>query len=646
MVSEEGLNAYGAITWGQFFVYQGFNERAGWMHTSSRADAIDWYLEDVFEKDDGVYYRYGDGERKLEASTVTIPYKDGSGMAEKTFTVYHSHHGPIISEQDGKWVSIKLMEEPVKALTQSYLRTKVDGHDAYWKTMELLTNSSNNTVYADADGNIAYFHGNFVPRRDPSFDWSQPVDGSDPATEWQGLHPVEEQITLLNPPSGYIQNTNNWPFSAAGPSTAPSAATIRSTCRTTPRTFAASTRWILLEKGDEFTLDSLIAMGYDSYLTGFEKLVPSLVNDPVDDPLKAELSEQIEALRGWDLRWSEARRPKRRSPSTGETSCCDAPRRPRVAELEASSRFDPGIYDYAASDAASRHRLEALKTASDTLEADFGDWRTAWGEINRYQRLTGDIVQKFDDDAPSLPVGFASGRWGALASYGSRTYPGHQADVRHRRQQLRRRGRVRRAPPRQSRHRGRAEQRPRLASFRRSSRALRERRVPRRVVLPRRRGKEQGARVPPRAVACSRVSSIDLARIRSNAELMTAVCSARGVDVMGVTKGVGGDVDVARALVAGGVTSLGDARLENLRALQKRGARSPPVAHPGAEPERRGQRASPSPNGSFHSELQTLRARRRRSAPAIAHAPHLAHGRPRHGAGRAPPGRCARPYAR
>ena len=308
MVSEEGLNAYGAVTWGQFFVYQGFNERAGWMHTSSKADAIDEYLEEVVKRDDGLYYRYGNEERPLETTTLTVPYKNGNETAAKEFTVYHSHHGPIIREQDGNWVSIRLMQEPVKAITQSFLRTKATGHEAFYETMELLTNSSNNTVYADADGNIAYYHGNFIPRRDPRFDWTRPVDGTDPATEWQGLHPVEEIITLLNPANGWIQNTNNWPFSAAGPHS-PKQEDYPIYMSNNPENFRGLHAIALFENKIDFTLDSLIAAGYDSYLSGFETLLPSLIEaydeTAADDPLKAALSAQIESLRAWDLRWSE-----------------------------------------------------------------------------------------------------------------------------------------------------------------------------------------------------------------------------------------------------------------------------------------------------------------------------------------------------
>ena len=151
MVSEEGLNAYGAVTWGQFFIYQGFNDRVGWMHTSSGVDAVDEYIETVHKKEDGFYYKYGDTERKVTSSEISVPYSTGKGMAERKFTVYRTLHGPIIREEHGKWISIRLMQEPIKALTQSYSRTKARSYQEYLKTMEIKGNSSNNTIYADSE---------------------------------------------------------------------------------------------------------------------------------------------------------------------------------------------------------------------------------------------------------------------------------------------------------------------------------------------------------------------------------------------------------------------------------------------------------------------------------------------------------------
>ena len=418
--SDEGLNAYGAVTWGQFFVYQGFNERAGWMHTSSGVDAIDEYLETIVKKGDKLFYKYGTEERPVTVSTIVVPYKAASGVASKQFTVYRTHHGPIIREQNGKWVAIRLMEDPVKALTQSYTRTKARDYKTFKQSMELHTNSSNNTIYADADGNIAYFHGNFIPRRNARFDWTRPVDGSDTATEWHGLLSVDETPKLLNPASGWLYNSNNWPWSAAGPSSPKRAdypAYVESGREESARGYHALR---VLSNRKDFTIERLRAAAYDSYLPAFERLIPSLLTAydglPATDPLKTKLAEQIALLRAWDYRWAVASVPTSVAVFWGE----ELTRRVGAEARRAGMSAD----DYIVDKATPAERVQALAAASDKLAADFGAWKTPWGDINRFQRLTGDIVQPFNDAGPSIPVGFTSSRWGSLASFGARPYKG------------------------------------------------------------------------------------------------------------------------------------------------------------------------------------------------------------------------------
>jgi acyl-homoserine lactone acylase PvdQ len=419
MVSEEGLDAYGAVTWGQFFIYQGFNNRAGWMHTSSGVNAISEYLETVEKKGDRYYYKYGKEERPLAATEIRVPYKTDHGMAEKKFTVYRTHHGPIVREVEGKWVSIRLMQEPVKALTQAYTRTKAKDYKSFRQTMELHTNSSNNTVFADADGDIAYFHGNFIPRRDTSFDWTKPVDGSSPATEWGELLSVDGTPHVLNPKSGWLYNSNNWPWSAAGPSS-PKKEDFPPYVETGGETARGLHAIRVLQDKKDFTVSSLIAAAYDSYLTWFEKPIPCLVKAWDDassgNPLKAKVADQTEMLRKWDLRWGVESVPTSLAVFWGE----DIQRRVGADAKKA------GIYmsDYICSKAPAELLLNSLAQASDKLAADFGSWKTPWGDINRFQRLTGDIVQPFNDAGPSIPVGFTSAVWGSLASFGARAYPG------------------------------------------------------------------------------------------------------------------------------------------------------------------------------------------------------------------------------
>ncbi|KRB93862.1 acylase [Duganella sp. Root198D2] len=412
--SQEGLNAYGAVTWGQFFVYQGFNERIGWMHTSGGGDVIDEYLETVVEKNGKYSYQYGKELRPFRSESVRLPYRAADGsMTEKTVTAYFTHRGPVVREQNGKWVSVAMMNEPLKALTQSFIRTKARNYRAFYKSMELRTNSSNNTVYADADGNIAYFHGNFMPVRDPRFDYTRPVNGAEPATDWKGLHQVRETIQLFNPKNGWIQNTNNWPFSAAG-AYSPRPADYPAYMSVNPENARGIHAVRVLQGKKDFTIDSLIAAAYDNQLPAFEPLLPLLVRAydeaPASDLSKAAVIEQVTLLRDWDMRYSLASVP---------TSVAIYWLQDQVKHYgPAAKEKGMPILDYLATQLTPKQRLEALVRASNKLAADFGSWKTPWGEINRFQRLTGDIVQPFDDNKPSIPVPYVSGNFGALAAYG------------------------------------------------------------------------------------------------------------------------------------------------------------------------------------------------------------------------------------
>ncbi|HEX7840604.1 MAG TPA: penicillin acylase family protein, partial [Kofleriaceae bacterium] len=418
VTSDEGLNAYGAVTWGQFFVYQGFNERVGFMHTSTGADAVDEYAETVVRTGDRLSYQYGKALRPLGASTIRVPYRAGDGTATRDFTVYRTHHGPIVRSADGKWIAIRLMQKPIEALSQSYLRTKARDLPSFRKVMELAANSSNNTLYADADGHIAYFHPQFVPRRDDRFDWTRPVDGSDPATEWNGVHGVDDSPHAVDPPNGWVMNTNNWPYSAAGPYSPKRERFPRymDTHGENPRGLHATR---VLEAQKRFTLTGLRDAAFDSYLPAFAQLLPPLIHAydeaSAGEPLKARLAEPIEALRGWDFRWSAASVPTSLAVYWGQElwkQAEPAARRAGVSPYDTMAACPPA------------QKLAALASAAGRLTTDFGSWRTPWGDINRFQRLTGDIVQHFDDAAPSIPVPFTSAQWGSLASFGARTYPG------------------------------------------------------------------------------------------------------------------------------------------------------------------------------------------------------------------------------
>jgi acyl-homoserine-lactone acylase len=415
--SDEGLDAYGAVTWGQFFVYQGFNPRVGWMHTSSGVDNIDEYAESVVKKGDNLFYQYGKELRPVVSQKITVPYKTASGMAKKEFTVYRTHHGPIVRSADGKWISVRLMQEPLKALTQSYARTKAKNYAEFRKVMDLHTNSSNNTIFASADGDIAYFHANFIPKRDPKFDWTKPVDGSNPATEWGTLLTVEQSPFVHNPKSGWLYNTNNWPFSAAGPDS-PKEKDFPAYVESGGENARGVHAIRLLKDKKDFTLGSLLSAAFDSYLPAFDVILPPLLDAydkvPASNASRAKVAEQIDSLKKWDRRWAVNSVPTSLAVFWGEEISRRVGREARQARMN--------VDDYIATRTTPEQRLDALAAATDSLTADFGSWKTPWGNINRFQRLNDDINPSFDDAGPSIPVAFTSSRWGSLASFGARPY--------------------------------------------------------------------------------------------------------------------------------------------------------------------------------------------------------------------------------
>ncbi|HWG11145.1 MAG TPA: penicillin acylase family protein [Rhodanobacteraceae bacterium] len=427
MSSDEGLDAYGASTWGQFFLYQGFNRHIGWMHTSTGADAVDEFAETLVRKDGKLFYRYGKELRPVTTREITIHFRKSDGtQGERSFTAYFTHHGPIVRSDNGKWIAEALMNTPIPALEQSWLRTKAHDLASYMKVAELKANSSNNTIFADDKGEIAFLMPQFVPKRDDRFDYTRPVDGSDPATDWQGLTPLDQMPNVIDPPNGWVFNTNDWPYSAAGANSAK-----RANYPKYMDTFGENARGehatLLLANAHDMTLPMLISDAFDSYMPAFARLIPILVKDydalPAGDPRKAKLAGPVQLLRHWNYRWGVASMPTSLAVFWGDTMV-DA-----VSDAAAASGLDAQttnmqVYDYIAEKATPDQRLGALAEAVDRLDKDFGSWGTAWGQINRFQRLDDAIDPHFDDGKPSLAVPFASAHWGTLASFGAHRWPG------------------------------------------------------------------------------------------------------------------------------------------------------------------------------------------------------------------------------
>jgi len=419
MTSNQGLNAYGASTWGQFFIYQGFNPDIGWMHTSSGVDNVDEFAETVERQGSTLLYRYGRQLRPVTMVPITVKYRKPSGdLADFSLVTLRTHHGPIVAARDGKMIAEALMWKPVPALEQSWLRTKTHDLASYLDIAAFQANSSNDTILADRNGDVAYLHPQFVPIRDDKFDYTRPVDGADPATDWKGLHALESLPQAIDPDTGWVKNTNNWPWTAAGRDS-PKARDFPRYMDQVGENWRGIHADTLLAGPHRFTPESLTAAAFDSHLPAFALLIPQLVAAydalPEGDTQKAKLAEPIALLRGWDDRWGYESEATTLAIFWGDTLW------PDVGAFAKAERMN--VPDYIAKRVSSEAKLAALLKAKERLTRDFGSWRVKWGAVNRFQRLNDSIAPHFDDAKPSLAVPFTSAQWGSLASFGARPYP-------------------------------------------------------------------------------------------------------------------------------------------------------------------------------------------------------------------------------
>lgn len=421
MVSKQGLNAYGAVTWGQPFIYQGFNEHCGWMHTSSKADISDAYIEKLSQQNGKWFYEYEGKQLPVTEKIISIKYKEGNNISSKIFTAFFTHHGPILTKRNGQYLSLKHNNRDTKGFIQSWLRTKAKSFAEFKRTMDMGANPSNNTVYADAEGNIAYWHGNFLPKRDPKYNWEEPVDGAIAATEWQGFHTVSESVHLYNPENGWLQNCNSSPFTVAG-KYSPKKEDYANYLAPDGENFRGINAVRVLNEGKNYDIEKVIEAGYDTRLSAFEVLVPALIKAYEtqilnSDTVYANLKEAITIFKNWDYRsgensvattlavmWGEKLLRKIYSVSNSDD------------QVEKTKQF--------ANTASAGELVMPLLEVMKELETNFGNWQMPWGEINRFQRISNDLDNKFDDTQPSFPVGFVSSTWGMLPSYSSRTFTG------------------------------------------------------------------------------------------------------------------------------------------------------------------------------------------------------------------------------
>jgi acyl-homoserine-lactone acylase len=417
LVSGEGWDLSGACFFGTPFPTIGHNPYLAWSHTVNNPDIVDTFAMAFDDKTDPLKYRFGSGTRNAVAWVDTISVGSQSGVTERQFRFRKTHQGPLVAIRDGKPLAIRLAKlDQGGAIDEWYAMGKAKNVGEFRAAMQPCAIPMFNAMAADTSGNIFYVYNGAVPKRSTRFDWSKPVDGSDPETDWQGFHKFDELPQMENPSCGFLQNCNQQPLTttAHGRELKPGQTDenpradrfpkylIRDPERDNGR--ARSSRRILM-KHEKFSLDDLAAAAFNTEVIEADERVPQLVKEwealAAKEPERAaRLKEPVELLKNWN-----------------RVSRIDS-----VAMTLFALTYDRVMAMVRQRDLANFPGLRALETTMAELERANGTWKVAWGEINRLQRIPGSQIDlrghgAFRDDQPSLPIAGAPGPLGIVFSF-------------------------------------------------------------------------------------------------------------------------------------------------------------------------------------------------------------------------------------
>lgn len=414
LVSDEGLNVYGGHRPGRPLPVFGHTPYHGWAFTNNRPDVADLWAESFDHPTNPLAYRYGDGYRVAEEWTDTLRVRTDSATESREVTFRKTHHGPIVAVRDGVPLALRIARwEEGGTVQQFHAMARAQSFEEFRQAVARQREIWLNIGYADRDGNIWFVSNGAVPRRSPEFDWAQPVDGSDPRTEWSGYHDLGELPQVLNPEAGWLMNTNHSPFRVTAEGQNPDPAdhpeymarspfgslpVLVDSLGDNPRA-RASRR--ILARTDRFTFeawaDSTMSRRAWEADRGIPELVAAWERLRETNPVRAaRLRPAVEVLRSWDhvsrhesvamtlytmleltriWSWAASLDPPPFDP-------------PAVMDLDPTpwDRWDP---------------MAGLEKVVDVLERQWGTWRVPYGEFSRLQRSPDG---HYRDDRPSTPV--------------------------------------------------------------------------------------------------------------------------------------------------------------------------------------------------------------------------------------------------
>ncbi len=392
-------NFIGAGFYGCPTLALGHNERLGWTLVTNEPDIADTWRVTFDDPDRPLAYRYGEGHRLAETWSETIQVRKKRGLDARTFQFRKTHHGPIVAEQeDGSMLAARIagIFETIP-LRQSLNMMRAASLDEFREALSLMQILYMNVLYADCDGNIHFVYTGHVPRRNPDFDWSKPVDGSNPATEWLGFHTLDELPQILNPAAGFLQNCNSTPLiSTDGDNPRLEDFPSYMIGDAGQRRRRALRSLEILRAMNDVTFDQWQAAAFDTEVYWAKQQLPHYAEafqtlQRENPKLAKSVQPYLEHLLAWDAQIT--------ADSTAAT-LCHAWYEQLYGTRYPGQQLREQFVDKPAK------QLEALARAAKRLQSMHGSWQVPYGEIYRSlrkARLVDLRDVRFDDAGTSLP---------------------------------------------------------------------------------------------------------------------------------------------------------------------------------------------------------------------------------------------------
>ncbi len=404
--SGEGWNISGASFLGMPFPVIGHNEYLGWTHTVNYPGISDLYVEKFDDPGDPLAYAYASGHRRATEWTENIKIRKDTGIESRSFTLRKTHHGPVVSTKGNQALVLRLAKLDEGGLIDEwYAMGRAHSLNEFKAAMSRLAIPMFNTMYADREGKIFYVYNAALPRRSATVDWTKPLEGSNPESEWQGYHKFEELPQLTNPTTGFLQNCNSTPFLTTTEGN-PVREAYPSYMARDPDTSRAQLSRRILSSKNKFSFDEWARAAFDTTVIEAETFVPALVDE-------------------WEkLKKADAARAEKLNAAVAELKSWN---RVSTTDSKAMTLFALS-YELASQiqDTAPWPKIRGLETVISNLQRDWGTWQVPWGEINRLQRVHTSGNELFDDTHPSLPVPGAAGPLGIIFNFYSRPEKGQK----------------------------------------------------------------------------------------------------------------------------------------------------------------------------------------------------------------------------